>query len=370
MVARAIENRRPGLDVVRCVAILLVMLHHFRGFKGSPEWFSWFAMRGYIGVDLFFVLSGWLIGGQLLRKYRAVGRVEPMRFWFRRWARTIPPYVIMIALLVSLGMLPFGKVPVYLLFLQNYTGDVATWLISWSLCVEEHFYLLLPVVFLAIAKIRRRWVVGIIVTMLIIGPPLMRWHALSGMNAKIGYWKFLVDYYSVTHLRLDGLAIGVTLAALNEYKTDFWQLMRRHDKVVAIIGVVIIVLFTWNPWVTGHSGGGGERMKFLPWVVCFLMVGIGTGLTLPFANRWESTSYFLSPIIFCSDHAYSLYLTHDLCKHFVSKWCKGAPFWACVLLAFSSSIASSALLRFIVEVPSLRFRDWVLSRPRVGQTVR
>lgn len=366
MEGRTIENRRPGLDVIRCMAILPVMLHHFRNFDGCPEWFAWFAMRGYIGVDLFFVLSGWLIGGQLIRKYRASSRIEPTRFWFRRWARTIPPYFVMVGLLVLLGKLSLSDVSVFLVFLQNYTGDVGSWIISWSLCVEEHFYLVLPVFFFVLVKIRHRWVVAAIAAALILGPPALRWYALPAITGNRDLWclPFLSNYYSVTHLRLEGLAIGVTLAALFEYKTAAWGALQRSAKEIAAIGVILVIVFTWNPLITGATDSCGERMDFMPWVVGFLMVSLGTGLVLPWANRWESKSRLLLPIVFFSDHAYALYLTHDLCRYYTARWFSHAPFWICVSLAFCLSFVASALLRQCIEVPSLRFRDWALKRSR------
>jgi peptidoglycan/LPS O-acetylase OafA/YrhL len=72
-----------------------VVLHHARIF-GAPMWFRWIFMRGFFGVDFFFVLSGWLIGGQLFRSMRA-GELDLIRFWIRRWLRTLPTYYVMLA---------------------------------------------------------------------------------------------------------------------------------------------------------------------------------------------------------------------------------------------------------------------------------
>lgn len=362
MAGLSIEDRRPGLDVVRCMAILLVMLHHFRSFKGCPEWLSWFSVRAYVGVDLFFVLSGWLIGSQLLRNQAREGRIGFGRFWVPRWARTIPSYLAMMALMLTLGKLKGGAVPWFSCFLQNYSGDVGAWLITWSLCVEEHFYLVLPIVVWILLRLNRPTLSTIVIIACMLAPPLLRWHAMGNAGFSKNYWRFLTDYYSVTHLRFEGLAMGVALAAVRQYRTGVWQALSNHASWLALAGLVLVVGATWSPWMSGSGLHGSLRMKPLPWVVGFWAVSLGTGLMIPLAHRWRGSAYMMKPVAFVSDHAYSLYLTHALVKEYVQVWCRGAPFWACFALAFSASILAAALLRYTVEVPVLHLRENLLRR--------
>ncbi len=104
-------------------------------------------MYGQHGVDLFFVLSGWLIGGLYWREMKAFSGVGVLRFWVRRWMRTLPPYFA--ALLLSwLAVSAARAEPFdwrYLVFLQNYYERIPFFLVSWSLCIEEHFYLAAPI---------------------------------------------------------------------------------------------------------------------------------------------------------------------------------------------------------------------------------
>jgi peptidoglycan/LPS O-acetylase OafA/YrhL len=146
------RERAPGLDLLRVCAIGLVLLHHFRHLPGAPEGLRWFALRADVGVDLFFVLSGWLVGGQLWRERARTGGGRMWRFWRRRWWRTVPAYLAVLALLAVLGRVRGADVPAMLLFLQNHLAPHA-WLTSWSLCIEEQFYLALPLVVWAGAEV-------------------------------------------------------------------------------------------------------------------------------------------------------------------------------------------------------------------------
>src|SRR5256885_2385524 len=148
-----IAARNRNLDLLRAIAILMVVTGHL--VVQSPT--VLLRLRaitdyGQYGVYLFFVLSGWLVGGFYGRERRAFGSVAVMSFWIRRWLRTVPPYLaaLLIASLGAYGLrqqsFDFG----YLLFVQNYYDHIPFFLVSWSLCVEEHFYLIAPLLFLAL----------------------------------------------------------------------------------------------------------------------------------------------------------------------------------------------------------------------------
>ncbi len=373
------EKRKPGLDLIRAFAILLVVFHHYRHLPGCPEWLRWFSLRGYIGVDLFFVLSGWLIGGQLIRKYRATGQVEVFRFWTRRWFRTLPCYFFMLGVLWYLGKVTTTKLPDFFVFFQNYTSP-GTWLISWSLCVEEHFYITLPILFLLLPLIVRSktgwFLTGLFFVFI---SPLLRYQIFDQVQSST-YGTFLGEYYGVTHLRFEGLAIGVALAVLAEYHTPLWLWMERHAGKLAIAGVTLVILATWSPQLTGTTAQGVERMAFFPWVLGFFFVSVGTGMALPLANRAEVTGIWIKPITLISEHAYTLYLVHEFGRDIVrdhirdivlliSKWFPTIPFIPPTyyfsiffLLAFILSMVLAISLRLTIEVPGLYARDLMLRK--------
>jgi len=144
-------HRLPGLDLLRAWAIVWVMLFHSYVVGGLGEDFAWLGNDGWMGVDLFFVLSGYLIGHQLLAP---LARGEPLAwraFYRRRAFRILPAFVVMLAVYLAWpalreapGLAPAWQFLSFTLnLLIDYEHDKA-FSHAWSLCVEEHFFLLFP----------------------------------------------------------------------------------------------------------------------------------------------------------------------------------------------------------------------------------
>ena len=166
------SSRNLQLDVLRGVAVLLVFGRHLE--LPEPDGLAGIAARvwfriGWLGVDLFFVLSGFLIGGLLLTEHARHGRIDVGRFLIRRGLKIYPAYLVFIGYLVCMPLLKVAlrgddPVPVLaaqwqlywpnLLFLQNYIGTNPAGH-TWTLAVEEHFYLLLPWLLVALAARHR-----------------------------------------------------------------------------------------------------------------------------------------------------------------------------------------------------------------------
>ncbi|HEY3837427.1 MAG TPA: acyltransferase family protein, partial [Bryobacteraceae bacterium] len=154
-----IHDRVFGLDLLRAAAIGLVLLGHvllmmrmcFRSLTG------WSVMAGYFGVELFFVLSGFLIGGILIRDFSKSETTGALgRFWGRRWLRTLPLFylflVINLVIDTSLGQPTTGWWR-NAFFVQNFASAAGPFFVeSWSLAVEEWFYLLAPVLIFIVLK--------------------------------------------------------------------------------------------------------------------------------------------------------------------------------------------------------------------------
>src|SRR5277367_6483083 len=125
--------RNKRLDVLRCVAILLVLFHHG---QITPL----FSRAGWVGVDLFFVLSGFLISGLLFGEYRKKGSIQFQRFFIRRGFKIYPAFYFLLAFvaLVELYRHVFSSLTKYLhevFFIQSYYPGI--WSYTWSLAVEE-----------------------------------------------------------------------------------------------------------------------------------------------------------------------------------------------------------------------------------------
>src|SRR3954467_2052645 len=158
------KRRIVGLDLLRLLAVGLVLGRHLWDAppslpEGARAFFAAWQRGGWVGVDLFFVLSGFLVSGLLFTEFRAHGSISPLRFYARRAWKIYPPYLVMIAAttgaILAQGFV-FERIQLVaeVLFFQNYVKGL--WNHTWSLAVEEHFYLLLPLVCLLVLHVRRR----------------------------------------------------------------------------------------------------------------------------------------------------------------------------------------------------------------------
>ncbi len=215
-------TRDTNLDLLRATAILMVLVYHVsqRWPTASPT-VTAFTRYGEYGVDLFFVLSGWLIGGLLWREQAKFGDVEIGRFICRRALRTIPPYLAALAIsyvgvfVARHEAFDWG----YFFFLQNYYERIPYFLVSWSLCIEEHFYLVMPVLALALTRSFSRSHVLLIIAVI---PLLCRaFSSYSTGNFPFGY------HFTATHLRYEGLLLGVWASFLRYRHPEYWRSFRR-----------------------------------------------------------------------------------------------------------------------------------------------
>lgn len=140
--------RNKRLDILRCVAILFVIFQH-------GQILEFFDRVGWIGVDLFFVLSGFLISGLLFGEYQRNGSIQVKRFYLRRGFKIYPAFYVLLAFTAAIQFtfLRLSPVSAYLheaLFVQNYLSGLYAH--TWSLAVEEHFYIFLPLFLLALVQ--------------------------------------------------------------------------------------------------------------------------------------------------------------------------------------------------------------------------
>lgn len=329
------------------------------------------ARFGWMGVDLFFVLSGYLIASQFLRPYRFGERPSLGAFYRNRLYRILPAFGAVLALYLAVplwrespSLPPLWQL---LTFTQNLFVDRGRYIAFshvWSLCVEEHFYLLFPLIVLASMRKRSmRITVAILVSLLVSGVLIRGYfllHLLQPLAATGGRFElaFIERIYYPTYSHLDGLLAGVTLALVRTLRPVTWSTLARRGHSLFLAGACLVALaayLTKDCWdsVTGVAAAGI--------VFGFPLLSLGLGLIVASvlsANGWLRVK--IPGARFIATLAYSLYLTHKELIHLVDLWfpsiAEGAMYrWLAVYAV--CSFAAAGVLYLGIERPFLRRRD-------------
>jgi peptidoglycan/LPS O-acetylase OafA/YrhL len=349
-----------GLDHLRTFAITFVILFHYRIFK-HPEWMDQAFAFGWTGVDLFFVLSGYLISAQLFSK---IERISLREFYLKRVFRIIPAYLVVVALYFCIPIFrerealpPLWK---FLTFTQNLGLDLSnngTFSHAWSLCIEEQFYLILPLILYFKPGRKAAW----LLLALFLGGFLVRylsWQQLvvpfQGTDDAWVHWHRAIYY--PTYTRLDGLLAGVTIAAVFRFMPAVRERITKHGNLVFVIGLVLLA---------GAYFLCRDQETFYATIYGFPLVAIAYGTIVmaaisPSCFLYHINSRISSRIAILS---YSIYLSHKgiihLVQLFLGKWIdeKGLlMFFICIVAAVSGAL----VMRYVVEKPFLRIRDRLL----------
>jgi peptidoglycan/LPS O-acetylase OafA/YrhL len=336
--------RNPNLDVLRAVAICSVVSFHV--LQMSPEPFPGvmrFARYGQFGVDLFFVLSGWLIGTLYWNEVYRFGKINLSRFWVRRWIRTIPPYLVALGLAWTAVFVQRREQfdPGYLLFFQNYYQQIPFFLVSWSLCIEEHFYLFLPLLLFILPRnvLTLSCLFGILLLVSPIGRVV---ESLFGIGSEFGY------AHTATHLRLEGLIIGFGLAFFPIFLPAKFDALTRKASTVAAAAALGFLLSQFLPPLWKY------RVE-----ASVLAVGLSAVLVL-FVN-WRPTRLSSSTVIRgIAVASYSAYLTHALVIHLALLIVRTITthYWFIYFpIVLTLIVLTAAIFYYTVELPSIRWRD-------------
>ena len=216
-----VKKRQAELDFLRCIAVVSVVLCHFDKLRGREllprvgEAIVYvLESTGWMGVDLFFVLSGFLISGLLFREHIEHHEIRIGRFFLRRGLKIYPAFYLLIAVMLLrdwLGGIPIkpDHLAAECFFYQNYHAGL--WSHTWTLAIEEHFYLLLPIFLLCLARFSRnsrdpfrlvpRIFVGLSIAVLV-----------ARVLTMLGESEPYFHTYKRTHCRIDSLMFGVVLS--------------------------------------------------------------------------------------------------------------------------------------------------------------
>lgn len=310
------KNRIFGLDLLRAFAILGVVAQHgnellplkISNFLTKLLFFDW--------VGIFFVLSGFLVGGIFIRAIEQMGLNKKvlMIFWIRRWLRTLPAYffVFLILLIIQIVLHPaFSMISVwkYLFFLQNLNNPIPQFFIeSWSLCVEEWFYLAVPVfvgLFMVKRKITLRQSLLLVAVLIITCSTGIRLHRYFEYYPNGTFDTYIFQLRLQVLTRLDGIMYGV-LAAL-------WHHYHHNSFVKYKNGLAVLSLVIWC--IVGYlrrfypENVGVYMSSIYWWVFDFSVWCISTVCVLPFLTKWKTANGFLYQCITrASILSYSMYL--------------------------------------------------------------
>lgn len=362
-------SRLPGLDLLRAIAIVWVMLFHSFVVGGLGDDFGWLSRFGWMGVDLFFVLSGFLIGSQVLKPLARGERLDFGDFYLRRTFRILPAFVVVLALYLAIpafreepGMQPWWQFATFTVnFLIDYEHNKA-FSHAWSLCVEEHFYLVFPL--LAWWLTRRPSAakfVSVCVAVLLAGIAIRTSVWLFDMAPVRGLEhvqrgfdrRFIEDMYYPTYNRLDGLLAGVVLATFKTFRRPLWDRLQANANAVLMLGLAVVALAIWlfrdRTGLIGNSIGWPILSAGLA-----LLVFAGAGTRSWIGRRRVPGAGWLALV------SYSLYLVHKPVYHMVAS-AFGAQLEGRGMLAFAvyaiAALSAGALLHYAIERPFLHLRD-------------
>lgn len=360
-------SRNHGLDSLRALAISLVFMYHYMVFVSHTPTFGWASVVGWVGVDLFFVLSGYLIANQLLVGTVAGQRLSLAAFYTRRALRTLPVFWVVLALYFLFPTLMGGKTPpplwAFLTFTQNLGLQPGTaFSHAWSLCIEEQFYLLLPLLVLAGAAVggKRRYAWVLLFSLLALGitaRTILWGHYGRESDGQIaGYYP---NVYYATLCRFDEFLPGVAIALLKHCHQPWWAwLMQRGQQLLvaglaATLGVLYLVYRYYD--IDGYGYG------FFMTAYGYSLVAMAFALLVLAAlspNSWLHRVRIPGayPLAIAS---YSVYLSHKPIAYIVQSQLKPYalhPGLLLLLVVLASALGGWLLYRF-VEAPCLALRD-------------
>lgn len=331
------NTRWQGIDGLRGLAVLLVMCRHWN----TADFLT---NMGWAGVDLFFVISGFLVSGLLFRERQRSGGTDLLRFFVRRGLKIYPLFLALIVL-TALAYFTSGRQIHYrlfaqeLIFLQNYLGGI--YLHTWSLAVEEHFYLLLILCFGMFHKKHLQLIPWICVFFMVAAPAL-RFALCAAGNCNNHFF---------THTRIDSLFTGVLLSYCWHYhKQVLLRIAGSVQIVLAVLAVFTFAIFSFAAPASFFTQTFGFTLLALASAVLILAVLLNKNAP----PAWP-------PLAFTGFYSYAIYLVHIPVKlifaHFGIEERADASNTLYFLCYLACSVAGGILVSELVEQPVLRMRD-------------
>jgi peptidoglycan/LPS O-acetylase OafA/YrhL len=348
--AATASERRFGLDAARAAAIVLVLVAH-----GAQFWMPYVQglsvdidriafLTGVYGVEIFFCLSGFLIGGLLLDIQRRGGAAKAVKiFLIRRWIRTLPLYYLTFFVFLVPQIEPSARERLwsYLPLVQNLFTPmpIGNWFgTSWSLAVEEWSYLILPFLAFYICRSTRNPVFFAALILVCFGVGTRFLVGVSVDNWSAPDWDLYIRKIVIT--RSDAVAYGVMAAVFVDGC--------RHSRAswLTWLGAILTILSVWIIYAAKTFGA-------FEWFIFFPTTGIGFALLMPmFAEVLTPPPILAWPVQFFARISYSLYLVHWAVIFYASS----VPTALQLVTFYGGSVIVAAALSYLVEYPIMRLR--------------
>ncbi|MCC6865629.1 MAG: acyltransferase [Ignavibacteria bacterium] len=352
--------RLKHLDFLRGIAVLLVLFRHY---ALSIVLFN----IGWIGVDLFFVLSGFLVSGLLFKEYIKYGNIKPILFLIRRGLKIYPLfYFALILSLISISVFNYfkwdqnnifrGGVIAEFLFLQNYFGHI--WDHTWSLAVEEHFYFTLILLIFILTKTKTLQNKKLFITLCIavsLGCLLLRFH-----NYTTNIFSTYTHVFA-THLRIDSLMFGVLLSYFYHFHREKFVIFFTKYRVSLLVlsGIILIIpfIFLIDSFFMNTTG---LTLLYTAFGI-ILSVMVVSENTIQILNKilGQKIVNLISKIGF---YSYSIYLWHIIVLYIITIIIKNTvkpeiPIYIVFTIYFLSSIFIAIGASKLIEQRALKYRD-------------
>lgn len=360
-----------GLDHLRTLAILLVFFFHYRiPIFGHPGWVTDAAKFGWTGVDLFFVLSGFLISSQLFSDIKQGQHIHFRDFFVKRFFRILPAFWVVLFIYFCFpafhereALAPAWK---YLTFTQNLGLDIqhnGTFSHAWSLCVEEHFYLFLPLILGLLTWSRLLPKGFLLLVALFVAGFFIRtcnWnHFYAPFIDQDNSWLYWYKHiYYPTYNRLDGLLVGVSIAGLFHFFPAAWSRISTYGNLLFVLSLAVL---------TGAYFLCEDEQSFYASVFGFPLVAVGYGLLVmsaitpsSFLFKWKSrTTTFIAML------SYGIYLSHKgvihLTQGFFAKYGMDINSNGMLIISIAACILAALLLHLLIEKPFMKWRTKLLT---------
>lgn len=366
-----VHEKLYGLDHLRAFAIILVFFfHYYIVSDGEPEWLAGVASFGWTGVDLFFVLSGFLISSQLFLQIKKGELISFKVFFIKRFFRIVPAFLATVGIYFCV---PYFRekesLPAlwrFLTFTQNLNlnlKDYGTFSHCWSLCVEEHFYLFLPIILILLQTLKlfskSFW---LLIALFLFGFAI-RFYSFNYLylpkidqeNSWMYWYKYI---YYPTYNRLDGLLVGVSIAGIYQFLPNLWIRLSKYGNQFILFSLCIL---------TGAYFLCEDLLTFNVSVFGFPLIALGFGFMVAGAISPVSFLYKMNSKMttFIANLSFSIYLTHKGIIHTTHQLLKDFEIENNVMLLICviTCVLGAYILHLTIEKPFMKIRNKALKHP-------